>query len=59
MNQQYSLETVATNFKQWRVTRRSNRETTPTYLQKQVVALHNHGVFQDSCHPFLLLHRFL
>jgi hypothetical protein len=40
MNPQYSLETVADNFKQWRETRHSNRETTPKSLQKQVAALH-------------------
>jgi hypothetical protein len=39
MNQQYSLEMVADNFKQWRETRHSNRETTPKSLQKQVAAL--------------------
>jgi hypothetical protein len=39
MNQQYSLEMVAANFKQWRETRHSNRETTPKSLQKQVAAL--------------------
>jgi len=39
MNPQYSLETVAENFRQWRETRQSNRETTPKYLQEQVSAL--------------------
>jgi hypothetical protein len=39
MKQCYSLETVAANFKHWRETRHSNRETTPKYLQEQVAAL--------------------
>ena len=42
MNQHYSLETVTANFKQWRETRHSNRETTPKYLQEQVAALQPH-----------------
>jgi hypothetical protein len=39
MSPQYSLKTVAANFKQWRETRHSNRETTPKSLQKQVASL--------------------
>ena len=42
MNKQYTLESVTANFKQWRETRRSNRETTPRNLQKQVASLQNH-----------------
>ncbi len=39
MSPQYSFKTVGANFKQWRETRHSNRETTPKSLQKQVAAL--------------------
>jgi hypothetical protein len=39
MSPQYSLKTVAANFKHWRETRHSNRETTPKSLQKQVASL--------------------
>jgi hypothetical protein len=39
MSPQYSLETVAANFKQWRETRHSKHEVTPKNLQKQVAAL--------------------
>ena len=42
MTPQYSLETVEANFKHWRETRHSNRETTPKYLQEQVAALKTH-----------------